>query len=337
MINQGRLVGILYFENNLAPQVFTPDRLTVLKVLATQGAISLENIGLYRALATSEAQMRGLVDSYVLGICLCNLEGAIVDANEAFLHMLQYGREDVRSGRLRWTDLTPSELRGQDERAVAELCSTGTFQPFEKEFFRKDGGRVPVLIGGALFEESANEGVAFVLDLTERKQAEQALRESEREARLIVDSIPGLVGILDPSGKIEAVNRRILEYYGKTLEELKERAPVHPEDIPRILGVVTPSIASGEPFEVEFRARRFDGVYRWLQNRGSPLRDANDRIVRWYNLLIDIDERKRAEEALRESEERFRDYAETASDWLWEMGPDHKLTMLTGNAFRSSP
>src|SRR5262249_4682560 len=88
---------------------------------------------------------------------------------------------------------------------------------------------------------------------------------------------------------------------------------------------------------VEFRARRFDGVYRWLQNRGDPLRDASGRILRWYNLLIDIDERKRAENALRESEEKFRDYAETASDWLCETGSDHTLTTLSGNAFGCSP
>jgi PAS domain S-box-containing protein len=307
MINQGRFVGILYFENKLAPQIFT-DRLTVLKVLATQGAISLENIGLYRALANREAKIRRLVDANILGICVWNLEGAIVEANEAFLHMLHYGREDVVSGRLRWTDLTPAELRERDERAVMELRSTGTFQPFEKEFFCKDGSRVPVLVGGALFEESSNEGVAFVLDLTKRKQLEEALRESEQSWRSAIDGIPGLVGILAPNGDIEAVNRPILEYYGKTLEELKSgwETCVHPEDLPRTIEVLTQSLASGEPFEAEFRARRFDGVYRWLQNRGLPLRDADGRVLRWYNLLIDIDERKRVEEALRESERKLR-------------------------------
>src|ERR1043166_5053576 len=144
-----------------------------------QGAISLENIGLYRALANREAKIRRLVDANVLGICIWNLEGAIVEANDAFLHMLQYSRTDVVSGRLRWTDLTPAELREQDERVVVELRSIGTFQPFEKEFFRKDGSRLPVLIGGALFEENGNEGVAFVLDLTERKRVEEALKQSE--------------------------------------------------------------------------------------------------------------------------------------------------------------
>src|SRR5207245_744071 len=127
LVNQTKLIGILYLENNLTPYVFTPGRVTVLKVLASQAAISLENSRLYRDLEDREVKIRRLVDSNILGICIWNLEGAIVGANEAFLHMLQYGREDVVSGRLRWTDLTPAEWREQDERAVAELRSTGTF------------------------------------------------------------------------------------------------------------------------------------------------------------------------------------------------------------------
>src|SRR5262245_23898648 len=184
LMNQTKFVGVLYLENNLAPRAFAPARTAVLKMLASQAAISLENSRLYRDLADREGKIRRLVDANVLGICIWNLGGAIVDANEAFLHMLQYGREDVTSGRLRWPDLTPAEWREQDERAVAELRSTGTFQPVEKEYFRKDGSRLPVLIGGALFEESANEGVAFVLDLTERKRAEE---EHERLRQLESD------------------------------------------------------------------------------------------------------------------------------------------------------
>src|SRR5215831_7852504 len=179
LTNQAKLIGVLYLENNLAPRVFAPARTGVLKLLASQAAISLENTRLYRDLADREGKIRRLVDANVLGICIWHLEGAIVEANDTFLHMLQYGREDIVSGRLRWTDLTPAEWREQDECAVAELRSTGTFQPFEKEYFRKDGSRIPVLIGGALFEESSDEGVAFVLDLTERKRAEERLRQLE--------------------------------------------------------------------------------------------------------------------------------------------------------------
>ena len=126
-----------------------------------------------------EAKIRRLVDANIIGIVIWNLEGAIIEANEAFLQMVQYGPEDIISGRLGWTDLTPPEWRDRAERAVADLKATGIFQPFEKEYFRKDGSRVPVLIGGALFEGSENEGVAFVLDLSEQRRAEEALRRSE--------------------------------------------------------------------------------------------------------------------------------------------------------------
>jgi PAS domain S-box-containing protein len=139
----------------------------------------------------------------------------------------------------------------------------------------------------------------------DRKRAEDALRESERESRLIVDSIPGLIAAFTPGGEVEFVNRQVLEYFGRTLEELKHWGTgetTHPEDLPRIVELFTRAIASGDPFEFEVRARRFDGVYRWFQSRGFPLRDPNGRIVRWYNLLIDVDERKRAEEELRLSE-----------------------------------
>ena len=130
-----------------------------------------------------EAKIRRLVEANVVGIVMWNLEGAITAANQAFLHMVQYAREDIASGRVRWTDLTPAEWRGRDERAVAELKASGIFQPFEKEYFRKDGSRVPVLLGGALFEGGGSEGVAFVLDLTEQKRAQERLRASERNLR----------------------------------------------------------------------------------------------------------------------------------------------------------
>ena len=181
LINQAKLIGLLYLENNLTPNVFTPTRIAVLKLLASQAAISLENTRLYRDLEEREAKIRRLVDANIIGIFIWNLEGEIIEANEAFLHMLEYSREDLTTGRVRWTDLTPAESRDRDEPAVAEVKATGTVQPFEKEFFRKDGSRVPVMIGGAIFEGSGNEGVAFVLDLSEQKRAEEALQKAQTE------------------------------------------------------------------------------------------------------------------------------------------------------------
>jgi PAS domain S-box-containing protein len=138
-------------------------------------------------------------------------------------------------------------------------------------------------------------------EVAERKRAEAALLESERESRLIVDRIPGLVATLTPAGEVEGVNHPVLEYCGRTLEELKQWGTsdtVHPQDLPRVIEVITQSMASGDPHEIEERIRRFDGVYRWFQVRGLPLRDATGRIVRWYVLLTDIDARKRAEAQL---------------------------------------
>ncbi|WP_208247211.1 AAA family ATPase (plasmid) [Rhizobium sp. T1470] len=183
LLNQGQLTGVLYLENTLAPRVFAPARIAVLKLLASQAAISLENTRLYRDLAEREAKISRLVKANIIGIVIWDIEGRILEANDAFLRMVGYDREELASGRLSWTDLTPDEWRDRDARTVAELKMMGAVQPFEKEYFRKDGTRLPVLIGGALLEESSNEGVSFVLDLTERRQAEEGLRKSEEALR----------------------------------------------------------------------------------------------------------------------------------------------------------
>jgi PAS domain S-box-containing protein len=142
-----------------------------------------ENVQLQSDLEDREKKIRRLVDANIIGIVIWNLAGRTLEANDAFLRMLGYDREDLASGLLNRTELTPPEWRDRDARTVAELKMIGTVQPFEKEYFRKDGSRLPVLIGGALFEAGGNQGVSFVLDLTERKRAEAEARESERRYR----------------------------------------------------------------------------------------------------------------------------------------------------------
>src|SRR4029079_4973469 len=118
----------------------------------------------------------------------------------------------------------------------------------------------------------------------ERKRAEQAGREREREARLIVDSIPGPVALLNKNGDLQFVNRQIVEYTGRTLEELKQWATndtVHPDDLPHVTEVFTRSIASGSPYEIVQRLRRSDGDYRWFQHNGFPVRDSSREILLW--------------------------------------------------------
>jgi PAS domain S-box-containing protein len=181
LLNQAKLIGVLYLENNLAPRVFAPDRLAVLKLLASQAAISLENTRLYRDLAEREAKVRRLVEANIIGIFIFDLEGRIVEANDAFLQMVGYDRDELVGARVRWTDLTPPEWRDRHARAAAELKRTGTVRPYEREYFRKDGSRMPALIGSAAFDEQQDQGVAFVLDLTERKRAEESLHKMQME------------------------------------------------------------------------------------------------------------------------------------------------------------
>jgi PAS domain S-box-containing protein len=176
LLKQTRLIGLLYLENNLTPHAFTPARMAVLKLLASEAAISMENTRLYGDLQEREARVRRLVDSNIVGVMIWNLDGRVLEANDAFLGMLQYGREDFAADSVRWTDLTPAEWREKDERAIADLKATGKVQPYEKEFFRRDGTRVPVLTGGALIDGKGNDGVAFALDLSEQKRAEAEIR-----------------------------------------------------------------------------------------------------------------------------------------------------------------
>jgi PAS domain S-box-containing protein len=255
-----------------------------------------------------EAKIRRLVDSNIIGIFFSGLKGRVLEANDAFLHLVGHERDDLVSGRIRWTDLTPPEWRDRDRRALAALTSNTIAQPYEKEFFRKDGSRVPVLIGGALFEEGGDEGVAFVLDLTERKRAEEALRESERSARSALDGIAGLVAIMTPNGEVETVNRQCVEYFGRPVEEQKDWVTtdmVHPEDLPHMLENFKRAIASEIPYHFEQRLRRFDGEYRWFETRGGAVRDDTGSIVRWYVLLTDIEDRIRALARLEQMQSDF--------------------------------
>jgi len=148
-----------------------------------------------------------------------------------------------------------------------------------------------------------------VQDITDSKAAEEALRERERYARLIVDSIPGMVAVFDSDGAVEYVNSQTLEYFGKTVEDLRQRQfseLCHPDDLPRSVELFGQSLATGEAFDYECRSRRHDGVYLWHRSLALPLRDHNGTIIRWYNLIVDIDKRKRTEAALAASEAELR-------------------------------
>ena len=138
-------------------------------------------------------------------------------------------------------------------------------------------------------------------DIEDHRRSEEARRAREEHYRSIADSIPALIALMTSAGEVESVNRHVLEYFGATLEELKGWAAghaVHPDDLPAVITAWKRAVDTGEPFEIEQRLRRADGIYRWFDVRGLPLRDAQDRVARWYVLETDIDDRKRAEAML---------------------------------------
>jgi PAS domain S-box-containing protein len=472
LVNQSKLIGILYLENNLTPYVFTPGRVAVLKVLAAQAGISLENSQLYRDLEDREGKIQRLVDANILGIFIWNLEGAIVEANEAFLRMLQYGRDDLISGRVRWTDLTPTEWRERDERAVTELNGIGTAQPYEKEFFRKDGNRVPVWIGAALFQGGGNAGVAFVLDLseqkrteealrssesylaeaqrlsqtgswawsperdirywsaecyrilsfdpqdglprfedflqrlhvddqpafkeltqtairekigfeadyrivhpdgpvrdihvvghpvlstgghfiefvgtvidvTERKMAEEKIREQERELRQMLDLAPQQVAVYGPGGERLYANRTALDYLGLSLEDWRQTSGgrpgwfIHPDDQERAARAYPDSTrSSGTAYELEFRMRRADGIYRWFLARYNPLHDDKGQVKRWYIAATDIEDRKGAEQKLQQENIALREEIDKASMFEEIVGTSGPLKAVLSRIAKVAP
>jgi PAS domain S-box-containing protein len=151
------------------------------------------------------------------------------------------------------------------------------------------------------------------------------LAEAENNFRHIVDSFPGLVCTMSPAGVTELINRPLMDYFGKTFEELKNWTlgdAVHPDDLPREISAFTHSITTGTPFNSEVRLRRVDGVYRWFQNSGHPVRETDGRITGWYFLLTDIDDRKRAEEALRASERDLSSIINAIPMLAWSARPD---------------
>ena len=309
----------------------------LVEVVATQIDVT-ERKRAEEALRESEAKTRRLVDSNIIGIFVWDFDGRILEANDEFLRMVSYGREDLVSGRIRWAELTPPDWRERNDARIERQKTSGRFEPFEKEFTRKDGSRVPVLIGGATFEEGGSQGVAFVLDLTERKCAEQALREREaqlaearRELRQMIDTIPIPVASYSPDARRDFVNAAWKQYTGLSDEAARGTewsVVAHPDHIATGEKMWRDAFATGEPWHTEERVRRADGQYRWFAIDRVAARDDNGKIVKWYGTAYDIEDRKRAEDALRESEYKHRQIIDTVPSHLWSADPHFEPTYL---------
>ena len=248
-----------------------------------------------------EAKVRCLVDANVVGIVMFTLEGGIKGANDAFLDMVNYTHDDLTSDRIGWKDLTPSEWHDRDAQAISELTSTGSFQPFEKEYIRKDGSRIPILLGGTLFEEGANEGVAFIVDLSEQKRAEGKLRNSEAflaQAQQLARI--GSYSWRETTDQI-AWSEQLYSIYefetGVCVTPQLIRNRVHPDDSTLYDKIIEHARSGGGDFEWQYRLLMPDRSIKYLHAAVRAKRDQDGRLE-YVAAVQDVTARRLSEEAL---------------------------------------
>jgi len=231
--------------------------------------------------------------------------------------------EDAEAAVNDWRDIVASTKPREGERLIRR---------FDGEYRRHMYRAEP------LMDEQGNvvRWYGTLTDIEDRKRAEDRLRSSEQNFRQIVNSIPGFVCALTASGETEFHNNQVLEYFGRTVDELKnwaasESDAVYPDDLPRVIATMRTSIETGQPTEIELRLRRADGIYRWFLMRLQPQRDSRGQIVRWYTLHTDIEDRKQAEDKIRRSETELRQILNLAPQYVAVLAPDRDHTRLYAN------
>src|SRR5437867_1762984 len=280
----------------------------------------------------SEERFRLIVDTIPGFVCTLNAAGEIELLNRQVLEYFGKTTEELKN----WA--TSDAVHPDDLPRVIEAWqrSLNTGESYDMEFRqRRADGMYRWFQSRALpahdTEGRINRWYMLLTDIDDRKRAEDALRLNEQGLRQIVDSIPGFVATLNAQGEVELLNRQVLEYFGKTTEELKNWATsdaVHPDDLPLVIEAWQRSLNTGESYEIEFRQRRADGVYRWFQSRALPARDTDGRINRWYMLLTDIDDRKRAEDALRLNEQGLRQIVDSIPGFVATLNPQGEVELV---------
>ena len=257
-----------------------------------------------RALRTIERRLRQLFESPVIGVIQSHVDGRVMDANDTFLEMSGFTRDDLREGRLDWKRMTPPELRQADAERLRELLETGTIRHCEKAYVRKDGTRVPVLIGSTLLDGSRTEIVTFVLDISERKRAElereellRSLERSEERYRLVAlatedviydwDLRTGRFSVQTMSGEPRA--------YVDEVQSWTER--IHPDDLERLRAELHAVIERGDRhWQTEYRFSKGDGTWLIVVDRSYLAFDADGRAVRLVGAMRDVTLRRKQQE-----------------------------------------
>lgn len=289
----------------------------------------LRDIGLRKrteqALRQSEARFRRIVDSGMIGIAFWNIEGGLLESNDTFLDMIGYTRSDL--AQLNWRDLTPPEYRERDQQALAEALAKGTCAPYEKAFYRRDGRLAFVLIGAASFAGEPDQGVAFILDINQRRLTEERLRRSEADLSITLDAISDAVVVTDASGLITRMNPAAEKLSGWPLHEAKG------ESIARVFNLVDTGSHQPASNPVQLVLERKapvtlpsttqlvarDGQTYQVINRAAPIRNDENHILGVVLVFSDVTDDYRIRQSLERTTELLERTGELAKIGGWEL------------------
>jgi PAS domain S-box-containing protein len=303
--------------------------------VSEQQAALRERKRVEQALRESESRLRGLLEANLIGIIVGDFQGNILEVNDAWLATLGYTREEVLSGEVNFLEITPPEFRHLDEQAMAQMKQVGRHAPFEKEYIRKDGRRVPVLIGTAYLGGPNNLGVGFLIDLTERKRLERQLRQREQQFKMVAENAPDIISRIDAEFRHLYVSPSVElatgipseQFLGKTNAELGM-----PEEMYRVWHDSLQQVfETGQEQTIEFKFPTSDGS-RWYQSRIVPEFASDGSVETVLSIARDVTDYKQVEQALRESEERLRLALAAAHMFVWDMDLKTNRVVCSANA-----
>ena len=280
------------------------------------------------ALRASERKFSAIFEQTFELMGILSLEGVLLEVNQAALDSISAQKLDL-VGRCFWDApwWHSPQLQNQLKDAITQAAS-GQFIRYEVQFPNASGDlRITDFSLKPVFDEASRVEmiIAEAHDITDRKQTETALRESEERFRTLADNISQLTWMMDAEGWIFWYNRRWFDYTGTTLEEMQGwgwQQVHHPEHIDRVVEHFRHHLEIGEKWEDTFPLRGKDGAYRWFLSRAIPITDGAGQVLQWFGTNTDITELKQAEESLRQSESRFRQMADTAPVLIWMSGTD---------------
>jgi PAS domain S-box-containing protein len=329
LIFRDKLLGVIAVFSR---QPFGQQEFTWLGLFANQAALAIANARAEEALQSSERNLSAIIDTIPTTAWTTRPDGYCDFLNQVWLDYAGVTAEQAQGWG--WTDAIHPDDRKKLVEYWQSCLASGSPVDTEARIRRFDASYRWFLIrANPLRDESGNilKWYGTCIDIEDHKQGEEDLHARELSWREIVDSIPGFVATTGAMGEVEFLNRQTLEYFGKTNEELKDWAligAVHPDDLPRVIEVRKKSIETGQIYEVEHRCRRADGVYRWFQVRGLPVRNSEGTISGWYLLLTDIHDLKKAEEALQSSQRNLSLVINTMPTLAWSTRPDGSVDFL---------